>query len=60
MAAIEGKSIKDMILEKIFEQDAWDELKSFLVNRIEKAQKSEPIRKTIEQIAEEEIALRKS
>lgn len=60
MAAIEGKSIKDLSLEKIFEQDAWDELQVFLLDRIDKAKRSEPISKSIEQIAEEEIALRKS
>lgn len=58
MAAIHGKSIKEFVLERIFnhdEQDAWNELKSILLSRIEAAESGEISDKSFKQITEETL-----
>lgn len=67
LAAMQGKSIKDYVLEKLFsdgspdeEQQAWEELKALLQERIAAAERGKVSSKTFRQIAEETLlALRK-
>ena len=58
MAAVQGKSIKDYVLERLFpmdEQQAWNTLQTLLVKRIDAAEQGEISNKTFEQIAEETL-----
>ncbi|MGR3809766.1 hypothetical protein [Jiulongibacter sp. NS-SX5] len=61
LAVLQGKSIKDYILEKLFtleeeEQVAWNELENLLTKRIKSAE-SEPLSsKTIQEIADEVVS----
>ncbi len=65
LAALQGKTIKNFILEKVFtdsnaddEQNAWEELESLLAARIEEAEQKNSSTKTFEQITEEIIQAR--
>ena len=65
MAAMSGQSIKDYVMGRLFsanqdEEEAWQELKSFLMNRIEKSQTEETSSKTLTDITNEVIAKRRS
>ena len=66
LAALQGKTIKNFILEKLFvddvddEQAAWDELENLLAARIEAAENGNISTKTFEQITEEVIQARKN
>ncbi len=56
MAALQGKSIKDLVMERIFtkSEDAdveWAEFTSLLRDRIKKAKESEPLISTFTDIA---------
>ncbi|NEP62292.1 MAG: antitoxin [Symploca sp. SIO2G7] len=62
MAAMQGKSIKEYVLERLFpvevnqdEQQAWDALKSLLSERVAAAKRGEISNKTFEQITEETL-----
>lgn len=62
MAAIHGKTLKAFVMDKIFpptgssdEEDAWEELKSILSSRIEKAESGAVSNKTMRQIAEDRL-----
>ncbi|NET56341.1 MAG: antitoxin [Symploca sp. SIO2E6] len=62
MAAMQGKSIKEYVLERLFpvgvnqdEQQAWDALKSLLLERVAAAKRGEISHKTFEQITEETL-----
>ena len=66
LAALQGKTIKDLILGKLFtdlgiddEQDAWGELETLLASRIEEAEQMGSSTKTFEQLTEEMIKARK-
>lgn len=67
LAAMQGKSIKEYVLERLFsdgkpdeEQQAWEELKSLLQERIAAAEQGKVSSKTFRQIAEETLlALKK-
>ena len=59
MAALQGKSIKELVLDRIFdvkEEDAWEELMSLLHDRIMEAKNGEVSDKTPHQIAQEFLA----
>lgn len=61
--ALQGTTIKDLILDKLFvddEQAAWDELENLLAARIEAAENGNVSTKTFDQITEEVIQARKS
>ncbi|MEM6963578.1 MAG: antitoxin [Bacteroidota bacterium] len=59
LAALQGKSIKDYILDKLFptekeeEQAAMKELQALLKKRIAEAENSEPVNISLTQIAED-------
>ena len=60
LAAIQGKSIKDYIIEKVFpeqnnsdEQKAWEELQSLLADRLSNTDQMTATGKTVEQVTEE-------
>ena len=59
LAALNGKSIKDFILGKLFsaeseeEQAAWAELEKLLLNRIQEAKDTPVSTKDIQQITDE-------
>ena len=58
LALLQGKSIKDFILDKVFsgtntEKDAWNELEEIISSRIENTELSS---KSIDQISKEVIA----
>jgi len=56
MAAVQGKSIKDYMLERLFpldEQQAWHALQTLLTERVGAAEQGEVSEKTFEQIVEE-------
>ncbi|NES23005.1 MAG: antitoxin [Symploca sp. SIO3E6] len=62
MAAMQGKSIKEYVLERLFpvelkqdEQQAWDVLKSLLSERVAAAEGGEISTKTFVQITEETL-----
>jgi DNA-binding transcriptional regulator YhcF (GntR family) len=62
LAAVEGKSIKEYVLERILpvnpeddEQAAWEELKALLESRIENMKKHGVSQKTVSQITEETL-----
>ncbi|MCL4159002.1 UNVERIFIED_CONTAM: hypothetical protein GTU68_052252 [Idotea baltica] len=61
MAALQGKSIKDLVMERLFsktsQMDAdWMEFATLLKNRIKKAEDSEPIVSSFSDIAKEQLA----
>ena len=62
MAAVQGKSIKEFVLEKLFpadvgeEEQAWQELKALLSERIAAAERGEVSTKTFSQVFEEKLA----
>ena len=65
LATMQGKSIKDFVLEQILpahindkEQKAWEELQSLLSSRIANAEKGAISNKTFNQITEETIKAR--
>lgn len=65
MAALEGKSIKQYTLEKLFpaqadEEQAWRGLKTLIQDRIEEARKTPPSGKTFDGIVEEALASRRT
>lgn len=66
LAALQGKSIKDFILGKLFpindegEEVAWSELEEFLSSRIEQSKDSPVSSKTIRQITNDELKKDKS
>ena len=58
MAALQGKSIKDLVLDKIFEKQkdedaAWEELMDLLHERIKHAENGGISNRTPEQIAQD-------
>jgi uncharacterized protein (DUF1778 family) len=63
MAALQGKTIKEFVMEKIFpnqknsdeEEEAWRELKSLLNTRIKAAESGAISQKTMRQIAEDKL-----
>ena len=60
LAATEGKSIKDFVLERVLppksdEQEAWDELKALLQERIKDAEAGNVTDMTMMEIAQERI-----
>lgn len=62
MAAVLGKSIKEFVLERVFpssdreEEQAWQELKELLRERIVAAERGEVSAKTFSQVLEEKLA----
>jgi uncharacterized protein (DUF1778 family) len=62
MAAVLGKSIKEFVLERLFpsndleEEQAWQELKELLKERIVAAERGEVSAKTFSQVLEEKLA----
>lgn len=61
-AALQGKTIKDFILEKLLpedssedEQAAWKELEELLLERIKAAEAGDISDKTMRQVAEEKL-----
>jgi ubiquitin C-terminal hydrolase len=63
MAAIHGKSIKEFVLERLFnddEQGAWGELESILLSRIEQAERGKISDKPLKKLTEERLQARKS
>ncbi len=64
LAALQGKTIKELILEKLFldkdaEQVAWEELETLLASRIKEAKRVGASTKTFEQLTKEMIRARK-
>ncbi|MFT6809460.1 MAG: hypothetical protein ACJA01_002697 [Saprospiraceae bacterium] len=60
LAAVEGQSIKEFVMGKLFSGDiaqeqSWQELQDFLSNRVEEAQSGKLSSKSISQIMGEEI-----
>lgn len=62
MAALQGKTLKDFVMEKIFpsqensdEAEAWGELKSLLNSRIEAAESGAISKKTMQQTAKDKL-----
>ncbi len=62
MAALQGKTSKAFVMEKIFpsqansdEEKAWGELKTMLTSRIEAAESGAVSKKTMRQIAEDRL-----
>jgi uncharacterized protein (DUF1778 family) len=60
LAAMQGKSIKNFVLEQIFpaektnkEQEAWNELQALLASRISDAENGAVSNKTFDQITDE-------
>ena len=66
LAALQGKTIKDYVLGKLFSDDqastgqSWEERTSLLINRIEEAENNPASQKTFEQLTQEIIQNRKS
>ena len=59
MAALQGKSIKQYVLDKLFvtdaspdEQKAWDELRDLLQQRVVTAEREGASKRTIQEITE--------
>ncbi|MEQ9286832.1 MAG: hypothetical protein RIG77_07995 [Cyclobacteriaceae bacterium] len=64
LAALQGKTIKSYVLDKIFPDDdvaseSWEELSEHLMPRIQDAENNPPAKKTFEQLTEEIIQSRK-
>lgn len=62
LAAVEGKSIKDYVLERILpnsdieqQEPAWNELKAVLEDRIDQAKQNGTSTKSVAEIAEETL-----
>lgn len=58
LAALQGKSMKDYVLDKLFpegEDQSWEELKTILRSRIEDAENNLAATKTFEQLTQEII-----
>jgi Antitoxin ParD len=62
LAALQGKTIKNFILEKLFtdsntedEKEAWEELRELLTSRIDAAETGGRSEKTMRQIAEDKL-----
>ena len=60
LAALQGKSIKEYAIERLFpdlphDDQAWQELKSLLEQRIERGLVEEASAKSIDDIVEEEL-----
>lgn len=62
MAALQGKTLKKFVMEKIFstqansdEEEVWEELKSMLRSRIDAAESGAISKKTMQQIAEDRL-----
>ena len=58
MAALEGKTIKQYTLERLFsahqpDHDALDEIRALLAERVEQAQRGELVQASITEIAEQ-------
>lgn len=65
LAALQGKTIKDYVLEKLFpneidEDQSWEELSAILMDRIDEAENNPPSQKTFEELTQEIIQNRKS
>jgi hypothetical protein len=66
MAAMQGKSIKEFVLERLLpgqehaEQQAWQQLKALLGERIAAAERGAVSRRTITQIYEDMLTTRES
>lgn len=61
LAALQGKSIKDFVMQKIFssensEKDSWQKLRELLTARIRAAEESSVSDKSITQISQEELS----
>lgn len=63
LAALQGKTIKSYVLDKIFPDDvaseSWEELSEHLMPRIQDAENNPLAKKTFEQLTEEIIQSRK-
>lgn len=61
LAALQGKTIKEFVLEKVLpaadesEGAAWEQLKEILLGRIEEAQQSGPSSKSLNELTREMI-----
>ena len=57
LATIEGKSMKDYVLDQILhekpEEESWKELEQVLMRRIESAENKPPAKKTFEDVTNE-------
>lgn len=62
LASLQGKSIKDYVLEKILpnEDAAWEELNTLLGDRIASAESNAPAQQSFESLTKESIQSRKS
>ena len=66
LAALQGKTIKDFVLSKLFqlnneeEQAAWAELEELLLSRIEQAKSSPVSSKSFQQISDDVLKMEKS
>ena len=65
LAALQGKSIKDYVLSKLIPEDeneseAWAELNSILLSRIEAVESNQPAQQTFEQLTKEIIKSKRS
>ncbi len=66
MAVLQGKTVKDYVLGKLFldngseEDQAWLKLTELLIKRIDDAENNLPSQKTFEQLTEEIISKKKS
>ncbi len=65
LAALQGKSIKDYVLDKIFpvdekEEQSWEELTEFLSDRISEAEDNSPSKKSFNELTKEIIQRRKT
>ncbi|NJK62452.1 MAG: antitoxin [Synechococcaceae cyanobacterium SM2_3_1] len=66
MAAMQGKSIKEFVLERLLpgeendEQQAWQQLKALLGERIAAAERGAVSKRTITQIYEDMVTTRES
>jgi Antitoxin ParD len=61
VAALEGKSIKQYALERLFPakddlDEDWEEFKAFIGKRVDDALASEPVNRTVTDIFNEELA----
>ena len=65
LAALQGKTIKDYVFSKLIPEDesegeAWAELNSMLLSRIEAAERDPPAQQTFEQLTREIIKSKRS
>jgi len=65
LASLQGKTIKEFVLEKLFadassdEKKAWDELGAMLSTRVDKVKKTGTSKKSVDQLIEDAIQTRK-